>query len=94
MREGASVHYHGADHTLLATLVSLTVEHRHLQVAICRKAAGVPPGNGYCGTVPAGPRDLRDGSPYLRWAATAKEMANRCSIAATTRASISGVVQR
>jgi hypothetical protein len=44
MREGASVHYHDADHPLLATLVSLTVEHRHLQVAICRKAAGVSPG--------------------------------------------------
>jgi hypothetical protein len=94
MREGASVHYHGADHPLLATPVSLTMERRHLQVAICRKAAGVPPDNGYCGTVPAGPRDLRDGSPYLIWAATAKDTASRCSIAATTRASISGVVQR
>jgi hypothetical protein len=61
MREGASVHYHGADHPLLATPVSLTVEHRHLQVAICRKAAGVPPGNDYCGTVPAGPTGRQDG---------------------------------
>ena len=45
----------------------------------------MPPGSGYCGTVPAGPRDLRDGSPYLRWAAKVKETANRCSIAAATR---------
>jgi hypothetical protein len=30
----------------------------------------------------------------LAWAATANEVASRCSIAATTRASISGVVCR